>query len=49
MDHGDSDISLDAGMLVMGAYGQSVLREFFLGSVTRMILQECRVPVFCFH
>ena len=30
--------SLDAGLLVMGAYGQSVLREFFLGSVTRTIL-----------
>jgi nucleotide-binding universal stress UspA family protein len=41
--------SLDAGLLVMGAYGQPVLREFFLGSVTRTMLKECPVPVFCFH
>jgi len=40
---------LDAGLLVIGAYGQPVLRELFLGSVTRTILKECRVPVFCFH
>jgi carbon storage regulator CsrA len=41
--------TLDAGILVIGAYGQSVVREFFLGSVTRTVLEECRVPVFCFH
>ena len=40
---------LNAGLLVMGAYGQPVLREFFLGSVTRTVLQECRVPLFLFH
>ena len=28
--------ALDAGLLVMGAYGQPVLREVFLGSVTRV-------------
>ena len=41
--------SLDAGLLVMGAYGQPVLREFFIGSVTRTVLNESPVPIFCFH
>ena len=36
-------------MLVMGAYGQPVLREFFIGSVTRTMLRGVRVPIFCFH
>jgi nucleotide-binding universal stress UspA family protein len=40
---------LGAGMLVMGAYSQPVLREFFVGSVTRTMLQACPVPVFCYH
>jgi nucleotide-binding universal stress UspA family protein len=40
---------LDAGLIVMGAYGQSVLREFFLGSVTRTLLREAAVPLFLFH
>ena len=39
----------EAGLLVMGAYGQPVLREFFLGSVTRSVLKESPVPVFCYH
>ncbi len=40
---------LEAGLLVMGAYGQPILREFFLGSVTRSVLEESLVPVFCYH
>jgi len=40
---------LGAGLLVMGAYGQPALREFFIGSVTRTMLKECPVPVFCYH
>jgi nucleotide-binding universal stress UspA family protein len=40
---------LGAGLLVMGAYGQPVLREFFVGSVTRNMLKKCPVPVFCYH
>jgi nucleotide-binding universal stress UspA family protein len=40
---------LKAGLLVMGAYGQPALREFFLGSVTRTLLQRSPVPVFLFH
>ena len=38
-----------AGLLVMGAYGQPVLREFFLGSVTRSILAACPIPMFLYH
>jgi nucleotide-binding universal stress UspA family protein len=40
---------VDAGLLVMGAYGQPVLREFFVGSVTRTMLAQCPVPVLCYH
>jgi nucleotide-binding universal stress UspA family protein len=40
---------LGAGLLVMGAYGQPVVREFFVGSVTRTMLQECPVPLLCYH
>ena len=40
---------LNAGLLVMGAYGQPVLREFFLGSVTRALLRETPVPLLLFH
>jgi nucleotide-binding universal stress UspA family protein len=39
----------DTGLLVMGAYGQSTLREFFIGSVTRTVLEESPVAVFCHH
>jgi nucleotide-binding universal stress UspA family protein len=39
----------DAGLLVMGAYGQPILREFFLGSTTRTILATCPVPSFLYH
>jgi nucleotide-binding universal stress UspA family protein len=40
---------LNAGLLVMGAYGQPTLREFFLGSVTRTVLKESTVPLFLYH
>jgi nucleotide-binding universal stress UspA family protein len=33
----------------MGAYGQPVLREFFVGSVTRTALGECPIPLFLYH
>jgi nucleotide-binding universal stress UspA family protein len=39
----------NAGLLVMGAYGQPTLREFFLGSVTRTVLKEAQVPLFLYH
>jgi nucleotide-binding universal stress UspA family protein len=41
--------SLGAGLLVMGAYGQPTLREFFLGSTTRTLLKQSPVPLFLFH
>jgi nucleotide-binding universal stress UspA family protein len=41
--------TLGAGMLIMGAYGKPVLREFFLGSVTLTALNECPVPLFLYH
>jgi nucleotide-binding universal stress UspA family protein len=37
------------GLLVMGAYGQPVLREFFLGSTTRTMLEKSPVPMFLYH
>jgi nucleotide-binding universal stress UspA family protein len=40
---------LNAGLIVMGAYGQSTLREFFLGSVTQSLLKESPVPLFLYH
>jgi nucleotide-binding universal stress UspA family protein len=40
---------LGADLLVMGAYGQPVLKDFFLGSATRSLLRESQVPIFLFH
>jgi nucleotide-binding universal stress UspA family protein len=40
---------LDAQLMVMGAYGQPTLREFFLGSVTRSVLKKSTVPIFLYH
>ncbi len=39
----------EAGLLVMGAYGQPVLREFFLGSTTRTMLEKGTAPMFLYH
>lgn len=36
-------------LLVMGAYGQSRFKEFFLGSVTSDLLRQASIPVFLFH
>lgn len=41
--------ALDAGLLVMGAYGQPTLKEFIFGSMTRTILKEASTPVFLYH
>lgn len=38
-----------AGLIVMGVYGQAVLREFFVGSTTRAVLKETPVPLFVTH
>ena len=40
---------VSAGLLVMGAFGHSALREFFLGSVTRSVLSSLPLPVFLDH
>jgi nucleotide-binding universal stress UspA family protein len=40
---------LGVGLVVMGVYGQPVLKEFFLGSVTRTFLKESPVPLFLYH
>jgi nucleotide-binding universal stress UspA family protein len=39
----------DAGLLVMGAYGRSSLREFFGLSLTRTMLAQSPVPLFLYH
>lgn len=38
-----------ADLLVMGAYGQSKLREFVLGGATRIILANARTAVLMSH
>jgi len=38
-----------AQMLVMGAYGKTAVRDFFLGSVTRSVLSRAQLPVFVDH
>jgi nucleotide-binding universal stress UspA family protein len=38
-----------AGLLVMGAFGKSAVREFFLGSVTRHVLRHLPAPVLLDH
>ena len=40
---------ISAGLLVMGAFGQATVREFFFGSTTRSILHELPLPVFLDH
>jgi nucleotide-binding universal stress UspA family protein len=39
----------NAELLVMGAYGQAKVKEFFFGSATCTALQESSVPLFLFH
>jgi nucleotide-binding universal stress UspA family protein len=36
-------------LIVMGAYGRPILREFFLGSVTRTLVAESPIPLFLAH
>ncbi len=40
---------LGAQLLVMGAYGHSSLRNFFVGSTTTGLMQACQVPVLLFR
>ena len=40
---------VSAGLIVMGVYGQPLMREFLLGSTTRTMLKETPVPLFVSH
>ncbi len=40
---------MGAGLLVMGGYGHSRFREYFIGGVTRDVLSETRTPVLLAH
>ena len=40
---------VEAGLLVMGAYGRSALWEFLGRSVIHTLLQESPVPLFLYH
>lgn len=40
---------IQAGLIVLGCYGQPRLKEFFFGSVTKGILAETSVPLFLYH
>ena len=40
---------IDAGLLVMGAYGHSRVREAILGGATRDMLESAEIPVFLAH
>ena len=39
----------NAGLVVMGAYGQSPLHEFVFGSVTRSLIEHSPAPLFLSH
>lgn len=38
-------VELEAGLIVMGAYGHMRLREFLLGGVTHDLINGCRLPL----
>lgn len=39
----------EIGLLVMGAYGHSPIRQFILGSTTTTLIRTCQVPVMLFR
>ena len=45
----DSARELGAGLLVMGGFGHSRLRDFVLGGATKAVLAEPRLPLFLSH
>lgn len=45
----DTALEAGAGMLVMGAYGHSRLRDFVLGGATAGVLRSCRMPILLSH
>jgi nucleotide-binding universal stress UspA family protein len=40
---------LDAGLIVMGAYGQPLIKETVFGSVTARVLEKSNLPLFLYH
>jgi nucleotide-binding universal stress UspA family protein len=40
---------VDAGLIVLGAYGKPRIQDFFVGSVTSAILAKSPLPLFLFH
>ena len=38
-----------SGMLILGAYGHTRIRELLIGSTTTELLRNCHVPVLCFR
>lgn len=45
----DQSAALGARLIVMGCYSRSALREFFIGSATKSVLRDARVPLFLQH
>lgn len=45
----DEAVAIDAGMIVIGAYGHSRAAQFLFGGVTRELLASSPVPVFLSH
>jgi nucleotide-binding universal stress UspA family protein len=41
--------ALDAGLIVLGAYGKPAIQEFFFGSTTRTLLKKATVPLLLYH
>lgn len=40
---------LNPSLMVLGAYGHSAIRSFFMGSCAKELLKEANVPCFVFH
>ncbi len=45
----DEALAANAGLLVLGGYGHSRLRDFVLGGATKGVLDDLRVPVLLSH
>lgn len=41
--------SVDAQLMVLGAYGQTVIKEMFVGSTTSHAIDETETPLFLYH
>ncbi|MGB0372473.1 MAG: universal stress protein [Opitutales bacterium] len=36
-------------LMIMGAYGHSRIRNFFIGSTTSEMIRRCKIPIMCFR